>query len=135
MASALDRRLRFAIVVLGITFLTAICNFILVPAISGRGVLLNGFGSARVLTIASAAILGLLFTRYSGAKQKLPSLLWSAALIGMLGIATSLASRFLHGASGIPAYLAPMYAKHFVSTALSSALILFLDSQYLRNKN
>ncbi len=135
MASPLDGRLRFAIVVLGITLLTAICNFILVPAVSGRGVLLNGFGSARVLTIASAAMLGLLFTRYSGAKQKLPSLLWCAALIGMLGIATSLASRFLHGAIGIPAYLAPMYAKHFVSTALSSALVLFLDSQYLRDKN
>ncbi len=128
MVPSLRPLLRILAVTLCIAGVTAVCNFVIDPYLSGRPVSLAGFTSPRVATVAAAALFALLLCGYTGAKLKLVSLFGISTLIAISAIGTSLATRFALGTKNLYSSDLIMYAKHLVATFSSSLLILFLAS-------
>lgn len=118
--------LAIGVAVVSIDLLTALCTFILEPLISGRAIALSGLTSPRMLTMAVAALCGLLITRYEPTDGSQKKLVIVSVTIAFLSIFTSIATRFALGSRPQDLFSVSHYSKHFAYTALCSFASLYL---------
>jgi len=118
--------LAIGVAVVSIDLLTALCTFILDPLISGRVIALAGFTSPRMLTMAVAALCGLLITRYEPTDGSRKKLVIRSVTIAFLSIFTSIATRFALGSRPQDIFSVSLYTKHFAYTSFCSFAALYL---------